>query len=87
MQRPVNRGSCARGQNTSSAVGPGAATQAVQNLNLAFGLKRFIASTYQAVSGGGLAGVDELDEVVGGWETDWVQSRHLRVTGTEPHPR
>ncbi len=30
---------------------------------------------------------DELDEVVGGWAIDWAQSRHLRVTGTEPHPR
>lgn len=26
---------------------------------------------------------DELDEVVGSWETDWIQTRALRVTGTE----
>jgi NAD(P)-dependent dehydrogenase (short-subunit alcohol dehydrogenase family) len=30
---------------------------------------------------------DELDEVVGGWETDWVESRSIRVTGTEVAPR
>ncbi len=27
--------------------------------------------------------LDELDEVVGGWETDWVESRLIKVTETE----
>lgn len=30
---------------------------------------------------------DELDRVVGAWETDWVQTRSLKVTGTEKPPR
>jgi aspartate-semialdehyde dehydrogenase len=33
-------------------------------LHDAAGLKRLVASTYQAVSGGGLAGIDELEEQV-----------------------
>jgi NAD(P)-dependent dehydrogenase (short-subunit alcohol dehydrogenase family) len=31
--------------------------------------------------------IDEVDRVVGGWETDHVRSRSLRVTGTEEVPR
>lgn len=27
--------------------------------------------------------LDQLDEVVGGWETDWVESRAIQVTATE----
>ncbi|MBI1186384.1 MAG: aspartate-semialdehyde dehydrogenase [Alphaproteobacteria bacterium] len=38
-----------------------AAMPALKPLHEAAGLKRLIASTYQAVSGGGLAGVEELD--------------------------
>lgn len=41
-----------------------AAMPALKPLHAAAGLKRLVASTYQAVSGGGLAGVDELDAQV-----------------------
>jgi aspartate-semialdehyde dehydrogenase len=55
-----------------------AAMPVLKPLHDAAGLVRFVASTYQAVSGGGLAGVDELDkqsrDVVGG-------ARHLTYDG------
>ena len=41
-----------------------AAMPVLMPLHKAAGLRRLIASTYQAVSGGGLAGVDELDKQV-----------------------
>jgi len=30
---------------------------------------------------------DQLDEIVGGWETDWVDSRSIKVTATEVRAR
>lgn len=41
-----------------------AAMPVLKPLHVAAGLKRMVASTYQAVSGGGVAGVDELDEQI-----------------------
>jgi aspartate-semialdehyde dehydrogenase len=41
-----------------------AAMPVLKPLHVAAGLRRLVASTYQAVSGGGLAGVEELDEQV-----------------------
>lgn len=41
-----------------------AAMPVLKPLHQVAGLKRIIASTYQAVSGGGVAGVDELDEQI-----------------------
>lgn len=41
-----------------------AAMPVLKPLHDAAGLKRMVASTYQAVSGGGVAGVDELDEQI-----------------------
>jgi aspartate-semialdehyde dehydrogenase len=41
-----------------------AAMAPLQALHRAAGLRRLVVSTYQAVSGGGLAGVEELDEQV-----------------------
>lgn len=41
-----------------------AAMPVIKPLHQSAGLKRIIASTYQAVSGGGVAGVDELDEQI-----------------------
>ncbi|MBI2708166.1 MAG: aspartate-semialdehyde dehydrogenase [Actinobacteria bacterium] len=41
-----------------------AAMPALRALHRAFGLEALVISTYQAVSGGGLAGVDELDRQV-----------------------
>ena len=41
-----------------------AAMPVLKPLHVAAGLRRLVASTYQAVSGAGLAGVEELDEQV-----------------------
>ena len=41
-----------------------AAMPALKPLHAAAGLKRLIASTYQAVSGGGVAGIEELNEQI-----------------------
>ena len=43
-----------------------AAMPVLKPLHDAAGLKRMVASTYQAVSGGGVAGVEELDEQIKG---------------------
>ena len=47
---------------TSPGPGSAAAMPVLKPLHDAAGLTRLVASTYQAVSGGGLAGVDELDK-------------------------
>ena len=39
-------------------------------LHVAFGLKRFFASTYQAVSGSGIEGLNELEQQVKAWTDD-----------------
>ena len=41
-----------------------AAMPVLKPLHEAAGLKRMVASTYQAVSGGGMAGVEELREQI-----------------------
>jgi len=50
-------------------------------LHKAFGLRRFVACTYQAVSGSGVEGMRELEEQVRAWE-----SGSSPETRTYPHP-
>ncbi len=52
--------------NCSTAV----ALMALQPLHEAFGLKRFVACTYQAVSGAGAWGMEELENQVRAWVDD-----------------
>ena len=47
-----------------------AAMPVLKPLHDAAGLKQLVASTYQAVSGAGMAGVDELDRQIGAADTD-----------------
>lgn len=66
--------------NCSTAV----ALMGLYPLHKRFGLKRFIASTYQAVSGAGAAGITELDE-----QTKAVLAGDSKQPDTEsifPHP-
>jgi len=50
-------------------------------LHQEFGLKRFWASTYQAVSGAGAAGMHELETQI----RDWVNAKPMKVEAF-PHP-
>ena len=63
--------------NCSTAI----ALMGLYPLHQAFGLKRFFASTYQAVSGSGAGAVRELEDQV----RDWVQEQPLKVE-RYPHP-
>jgi aspartate-semialdehyde dehydrogenase len=63
--------------NCSTAV----ALMGLQPLHQAFGLKRFFAATYQAVSGSGAEGIRELEEQTRAWARG-----EAPVTGHYPHP-
>jgi aspartate-semialdehyde dehydrogenase len=54
---------------------------ALQPLHAAFGLKRFIACTYQAVSGSGVAGMEELETQLRAWADGGTAEAQ-----TYPHP-
>ncbi len=56
------------------------ALMAAAPLHRAFGLRRAVMSSYQAVSGAGAAGMDELEQQL----RDWVEGRPLQV---KHHPR
>ncbi len=64
--------------NCSSAV----ALMGLYPLHQAFGLKRFFASTYQAVSGAGAAGIIELEEQLKAWAAGDASSK----SEVFPHP-
>ncbi len=57
--------------NCSTAI----ALMGLYPLHKRFGLKRFFAATYQAVSGAGAAAMQELEDQV----NDWVNNKDLRV--------
>jgi len=63
--------------NCSTAV----ALMGLYPLHLEFGLKRFIACTYQAVSGSGVQGIEELENQV----RAWTEGQTLEPE-TYPHP-
>jgi aspartate-semialdehyde dehydrogenase len=63
--------------NCSTAI----ALMGLAPLHQAFGLKRFIACTYQAVSGTGVKGMIELEEQVRAWTRG-----EIREPSTYPHP-
>ena len=50
-------------------------------LHLAFGLKRFVACTYQAVSGSGVKGMEELEAQLRAWNTG-----ETSAPAVYPHP-
>src|SRR5215467_10254353 len=64
-----------------------AAMPALKPLHKAAGLKRLVVSTYQAVSGGGLAGVDELEEQVRATAADSAKLAHDGEALAFPAPK
>ncbi|MBO9706611.1 MAG: aspartate-semialdehyde dehydrogenase [Caulobacter sp.] len=64
-----------------------AAMPVLKPLHDAAGLKRLVVSTYQAVSGGGVAGIDELDEQVRATAQDASALAHDGEAVAFPAPR
>ncbi|MES1199490.1 MAG: aspartate-semialdehyde dehydrogenase [Pseudomonadota bacterium] len=64
-----------------------AAMPALKPLHKAAGLKRLVVSTYQAVSGGGLAGVDELEAQVRATAADSAALAHDGEALAFPAPK
>lgn len=63
--------------NCSTAI----ALMGLYPLHLAFGLRRFVACTYQAVSGSGIAGMEELEAQLRAWAAGTTSA-----PATYPHP-